>query len=275
VRLLARVSSSVAAVAAVAVLLTACGGSGSASGTFTPATKGVLTVATSDFPQPGFWEGTPAHPTGGFEYAFAQAIARRLGLDRVAVRVVPFPRLVAGDLAGADIALSLLTPTAARERHLSFSSPYMDTAPTAVVRAGDTIPSLYAARRLRWGAKRATTLVHAIEDHITPAAPVRVYDTDQALETALRDGRVDAIMQDLPLAVATADASHGRFDVAAKLPQTEGIAAALPSGSDNTQAVSAAIRGLDANGTTNDLLTRWIGPEAADTDRIPLLRTNL
>ena len=51
----------------VALLLGGCSdlSSSPAAGTFTPRTRGVLTVVTTDIPSPGFWEGTPAHVTGG------------------------------------------------------------------------------------------------------------------------------------------------------------------------------------------------------------------
>ncbi len=37
---------------------------------------------------------------------------------------VPFGRIVAGDLGGADVALAQITTTADRRDHLDFSVPY-------------------------------------------------------------------------------------------------------------------------------------------------------
>ena len=54
---------------------------GSAGGTFTPATDGVLTVATN-LPAPGFWDGDDIdHLTGGFEWGIATDLAKRFGLE--------------------------------------------------------------------------------------------------------------------------------------------------------------------------------------------------
>ena len=66
-----------AAALVVALLLAGCGdlASSPAAGTFTPRTPGVLTVVTTDIPSPGFWEGTPAHVTGGLEYELARDLA--------------------------------------------------------------------------------------------------------------------------------------------------------------------------------------------------------
>ena len=253
-----------------------CGDStGSKSaGTFTPRTPGVLTVATEQVPAAGFWEGTPAHLTGGFAYELARHLARRFGLERVRVRVIPFDRIVAGELGGADLAMSLITPTEARDQVLDFSAPYLDAAPTILVHSGTDVPDLKTARQLRWGAQRATTLVSTTQDAIDPEPPIRIYDDQNALLAALRAGHIDAALFDLPAAVAIAKQSGGRLAVAAQLPESETIAAALPQGSDNLEAVDSAMRAFTSDGTVKDLLERWVGPDAADPEQnVPLLHT--
>ena len=82
-----------------------------AAGTFTPHHPGVLIVATTLVPSPGFWEGTASHPTGGLEYELAKDLAERFGLKSVRIELVHFHRIVSGQLDGADLALDLITPT--------------------------------------------------------------------------------------------------------------------------------------------------------------------
>jgi ABC-type amino acid transport substrate-binding protein len=85
---------------------------------------------------------------------------------------------------------------------------------------------------------------------------------------------IDAVLLDMPLAVATANDSEGRLEVAAQLPISESIAAALPKGSSNEEAVSSAIRAFIADGMVDRLLERWVGSAAANADTaIPLLHT--
>jgi polar amino acid transport system substrate-binding protein len=259
-----------------ALLLAACGAdtSSPAAGTFTPRTPGVLTVVTSEVPRPGFWEGTPSHLTGGFEYELARLLARRLGLRVVRVRVEPFRRIVHGRLDGADLALDLITPTTRRARRLSFSLPYLDAPPTVVVRAGRSVPDLYTAQTLRWGAVRATTFVGIIRSLISPNDPVRIYETTAQMVRALEHGQIDAVLLDMPLAVVTADRSGGRLSTAAQLPGSGMIAAALPKNSGNVQAVDSAFNAFTADGTINSLLKVWIGAAAANAESsIPLLQT--
>jgi polar amino acid transport system substrate-binding protein len=256
------------------LVLCGCGSISGSAGTFSPAHPGVLTVATSTVPTPGFWEGTPKHLTGGFEYELARKLAGRFGLGAVRVRIVHFHRIVAGDLGGADVGLALITPTGEREEALDFSSPYFNAAPTVVVRSGTEVPDLASAEQLRWGAVRATTFVETIARRIAPAAPTRIYDGQRELLAALEAGRVDAVLFDLPLAVAVADESHGKLEAVAQLPGSEEIAVALPKGSGNVEAVDSALRAFEADGTIHDLLEEWVGEEAANAEHsLPLLRT--
>lgn len=260
----------------VAGALTGCGSISASAGEFTPATPGVLTVATSAVPSPGFWEGTPSHPTGGFEYELAKELAGRFGLGRVAVKIVHFHRIVRGHLGGADLGIDLLTPTSEREEFLEFSAPYLKSAPTVLVTAGTEVPDLKTAQELRWGAIQSTTFVERIEDEIVPEGELVLYDGQQQVVAALEEGRIEATLLDLPLAVAIANQSGGKLEAVAQLPDKEALAVGLPKGSPNRQAVDSAIHALGADGTIEDLLEEWVGEEAADAETaIPLLHTTL
>jgi ABC-type amino acid transport substrate-binding protein len=93
---------------------------------------------------------------------------------------------------------------------------------------------------------------------------------------ALKHGQIDAVLEDLPAAVATAGESGGKLEAAAQLPTKEAIAAALPKSSNNEQAVSSAIRAFTADGTIDRLLKKWVGPAATNAGTsIPLLHTTL
>ncbi|HSJ92359.1 MAG TPA: transporter substrate-binding domain-containing protein, partial [Ilumatobacter sp.] len=141
--------------------------SGPAAGSFTPSEPGVLVVVTS-LPAPGFWEGTATSPTGGFEHGIALELAERFGVDRVRVVDVPFERLVGGDLAGADVALAELTPTAGRDADLDFSTAYLDAHPAVLVRAGTEVADLAAARALGWAVQAGSIHVELAERRIRP-----------------------------------------------------------------------------------------------------------
>ena len=221
---------------------------------FHPTTPGVLKVATAFLPAPGFWEGTP--PTKGFEAGLAADLAKRLGLQRVEIVHVPFPKLVAGDLGGADIALSQLTPTAARTRHLSFTTSYLLAPPGILARTSADASDVHGLQELRWVESSTSTLTPILESKIRPLSPVVVEDRTKALEV-LRAGMADALLLDLPVALGLAASEPGRFHVLGQLSDDEGLAVALPHGSANTEIVDSSIRALLADGTIGRLADRW------------------
>ncbi len=142
------------------------------------------------------------------------------------------------------------------------------------MRSGTAITDLAAAQTLRWGAVRGTAFVGLIGSLIAPDQPVQIFDDNPAMLAALENQRIDAVLLDMPLAVLTARHSGGRFQAATQLPGMERIAAALPKGSSNVEAVDSAMRALTADGTLDHLLQVWVGPAAANAESsIPLLHT--
>ncbi len=268
---------SLAATIVVLGISIACAGcaSGGAGGTFTPVTPGTLTVATAQIPDPGLWTGTPQHPTGGFEYGLARALAARFGLKRVSVRIVPFARLVEGDLGGADLALSDITVTSERATHLQFSTSYLASPPAILVRPGTEVADVNAAEGLRWGVEAGTTLQTALAQTIRPATAPLVLHHEFEVLAALRAHRVDAVMLDLPVALAYARQSPRTYAVAAQLPSEDVLAAALPKDSANLEAVNSAIRAFDADGTIERLGRRWLDTDLQEgqSEQVPALRT--
>lgn len=249
-------------------------GQDSATGSFEPSRPGRLTVVTEPMPTAGFWEGTPDHPTGGLEYEMAEDLADRLGLDGVDIRTLPFSRIAAGDLGGADLAMALITPTSERDEVLDFTTPYIDAPPVLIVREGTEIPDVQTAQEMQFAVGRNTTFESIIAEQIRPdSAPLRFEDRNREIRAVL-DGRADVAMFDLPAAEAIVY-EDDRISIAARLSTTEPIAAALPEGSGNLDAVSSALRAMEADGTIDDLSEKWLGTSITDGGSgVPLLRTS-
>jgi ABC-type amino acid transport substrate-binding protein len=264
----------VAASLALGVIGCANAGNG-AAGSFSARTPNTLTVATSQIPDPGFWEGTFSHPSGGFEYELAKRLAAHFGLSKVKVVEVPFRELVHGHLGGADLALSDITITEAREQYLDFSTPYLKAPPAIVVRPGTQVADVDAARHLRWAVQNETTLKEALEKQIEPTTKTLVFEHQSEKLEALEDGRVDAVLLDLPVALAYARESPRKYAVAAQLPSEAELGAALPSGSHNTEAVDSALRALQSEGEVDRLARHWLHAdyEEGGAEGIPVLRT--
>ncbi|HUQ62345.1 MAG TPA: ABC transporter substrate-binding protein [Acidimicrobiales bacterium] len=246
----------------MALMVVACGAdettANRAAGTFRPARPGVLRVATAQVPAPGFWQGTVANPTGGFEWGLAKAFASRFGLALVEIVEVPFEDLISGRLAGADMALSQLTFSEGRDRVLDFSTPYLPGKPAILTRAGARVNDMETAQAQRWSVRRRSTLERFLNDKVRPTRPVQAVDTRQESLDALTNGNVDAVLLDLPVATAIASTSGGRLEVAAQFPSDDNLAAALPDHSSNKDAVDSAVRALATDGTLRTLADRWL-----------------
>lgn len=251
--------------------LSGCGAGpqGAAGTAFRPATPGTLTVATAFLPAPGFWQGTP--PTsGGFEARLAQALAKRFGLPTVKVIQVPFAQLVSGHLHGADIALSQLTPTKARQKLMEFTTPYLTSPPGVLALKNVKAVDVSGLKQLVWAISTTSSLTAILNSQVRPVdPPVVTTDRTAALE-ALRSGKAEALLLDLPVALGLAQSDPMHFHVLGQLTGGEGLAVGLPKESANEQIVDSAIRALQADGTIDKLASRWLGEHEDD---VPLIRT--
>ena len=264
----------IAAVFALMLSAVGCGDdSGSdAGGTFTPKQAGVLTVITS-LPAPGFWDGPDVdHLTGGFEWGIAIDLAKRFGLEVTFVDA-PFEQLAEGDFDDADIALAQISTTDACRDLMDFSSPYYPSNAGALAKKDVELKDLAAAKELKWVVEESTTEQSLLDDVIKPDHAPLVTQTREETLSALADGRADAALLDLPTALATAH-EHPELTVPAQFTTNEQMAVALPKDSDNTEAVSTAIRALDADGTLDDLFDKYLRPVLAeDPDHVRVIVT--
>jgi len=241
---------------------------GAAGAKFVPKQRGVLTVATSFLPAPGFWFG-PGERLG-FEAGLARALAHKLGLARVRVVQVSFAKVTHGRLDGADIGLSQVTPTSEREQTADFSTPYLTAPPGVLARTNVEAVDLNSLRGLRWVVARVSTLTPIVRDVVQPTRPPLVVEDRATALDALRSGRADALLLDLPVALGLARAEPGRFQVLGQLSGGESLAAVLPKGSPNLDIVDSSIRALTADGKIAGLASRWLGSQAD----VPLIRSS-
>jgi polar amino acid transport system substrate-binding protein len=264
-----RAVAALAGIAAVGLLLSGCGfGNAAAGAPFVPKKPGVLTVATSFLPAPGFWYGPDAKD--GFEAGLARALAGKLGLKSVRVVQVPFARLTTGHLDGADIGLSQVTPTAERAKTADFSTAYLTAPPGALARRGVQAIDMNGLRGLRWVVGRVSTLTPIVTNVVRPTRPAIVVEDRASEIQVLRAGQADAMMLDLPVALGLARSYPRQFHVLGQLSGGESLAAVLPKGSPNLDIVDSSIRALTANGTISSLESKWLGSQA----NVPLIRTS-
>ena len=72
------------------------------------------------------------------------------------------------------------------------------------MRPGTEVPDVHAAQGLSWAVQDGTTLQEALAEAIEPSAPAQVLEHQREVLLALRVGRAQAVMLDLPVALAYA-----------------------------------------------------------------------
>ena len=251
---------------ALTLLLAACGGgggrqpaaTGAAPGTpeFRTRTPGVLTVGT-ELPNPPFVLGDDLdHLKGGFEVDMVDAIAHRLGVKRVQWVSFPFTKLVDGDPCPCDFDVNGVSILPDRQQRVDFSSPYFTANQGVLVRKGTAVTGVADARRLRFGVQEATSGAAYLDKVLKPIRPPRTFGSTTAAFAALRAGRVDAVMSDVPIVVDAA-AKYPGLTVVGQFKTDEQYGAVLARGSPNTRPLSEVIDQLRDEGVLDQLFQKY------------------
>ncbi len=231
---------------------------------------GALTVGTDKPAYPPYFEDDDPANGKGFESAVAYAIAEKLGFEQTEVKwtVVPFNSSYAPGPKKFDFDINQISISPARAKRVDFSAPYF-TAPQAVVaRAGTgaadakTLQDLAGAKL---GVQVGTTSLDAAMASIKPSAQPQVFNDSNDTVRALKSGRVDAVVVDLPTAfyLTAAQLDDGKIVGQFDAPGGDDWGVVLAKGSKLTPCVSKAIEGLRADGELDRIEAEWMGGEAA------------
>jgi len=263
----------------------ACGSSGSSSSSgsasATPAasacqkgqlaltTPGTLTVGTDKPAYPPYFVGDDPTNGKGFESAVAYAVAKRLGFSHAQVtwKTVPFNASYAPGPKDFDFDINQISNTPKRAKRVDFSSTYY-TAPQAVVAlkssAAAKAGSLADLAGAKLGVQLGTTSLDAVTQTIKPTGQPQVFNDSNDTVRALKIGRVDAVVVDLPTAFYLTAAQVpsativGKFDA----PRGDAWGLLLEKDSKLTGCVNRAVDALRGNGTLQHLTERWMGGKA-------------
>jgi polar amino acid transport system substrate-binding protein len=253
----------------LALVLLAVTAAASAPSASPPATRthGVLTVAI-ELGNPGFAEGTVAHPSG-FSVDMGRALARRLGLRSHFV-AYPFGRLFLPGAKPYDVAFEFVTILASRKRFVDFSIPYYASRQAVLLSLGTPTPtSLAALRKVQVCGKEVTTGLSFIEEVLRPDTLVLEYATAPEALHALSKGICDGFVFDLPALMAAKRAHPSLYGaVAGKFGPTEHYGAVLPKGSALRPSVDSALRSLLRSGIPAQFARKHFG----SAQGVPVLR---
>ena len=245
------------------------------------ASKGVLTLGTDNPAYPPWfgggeikgskWKINDPSTGKGYESAVAYAVAKKLGFAASEVKwtVVPFTQSFAPGKKKFDFFINQVSYAPERAKNVDFSSSYYDVAQAVVVLGNKPIAkagSVAALKGYKLGAAIGTTSYKAITDVIKPSSKPAVYDTNNDVITALKNGQIDGIVVDLPTAFYLVAAELDNGAIVGQLPalggEQEHFGLVLGKGSALTACVDKAVAALRADGTLKKLVATWLAKSA-------------
>jgi polar amino acid transport system substrate-binding protein len=217
-----------------------------------------LTVGVDESPPPPMCFGLPGTPEfRGFEVDLLDAIALRLGVTlrcESALWSEAFEALQAGRF---EMICTAATITPQRRQSVDFSEPYLETELALIVRRESSIRYLDDLTGRSVGVRIATGAEEFVREHCRPAI-IQTFDLNVDAYQALRDGQVDAVIDDQPIGTFFAHAVKG-LSVAPPLAGT-GLQYGMvfAKGNDRLRlAVNQALANLRTDGTWERLRRRW------------------
>jgi polar amino acid transport system substrate-binding protein len=267
------------AMVAAVVALAGCGGTKTATTTTEPAKTaapklvkdGVLTVG-SDTAFPPF-ESMNGAVAEGFDVDLANAIAKEMGLT-VNFTSQKFDTLIPQLKAGGtfDVIMSGMTITPEREQEITFSTPYIDSNQSIAVVKGKfakldgndpaAINTAFTGKIV--GVQSGTTGEAWAKENLKGAKQIVPFDDTLSAFSALNAGKVDAVVNDLPVSAYLVKSSYTNDELVAEIPTGEqygiGIAQSNP---DLKTAIDAAFQKVNDSGEYKTIYMKWFGVEPA------------
>ena len=193
----------------------------------------------------------------GFDIDLMQALGEAAG-QQVKFISLPFDGLIPALQAKTlDMVISGMTITPERSQTVDFSSPYFKAGLAIAVREGNNqIQSLEDLKGKRIAVQIGTT--GAEQANQVEGAVVSTFDGAPLALQELLNGRVDAVVNDLPVTLfAIHEANLKGIKVVGELVTEEYYGIALPKGSQDLTALNTALQELIQNGTYGQIYRKW------------------
>ncbi|MFT5223157.1 MAG: polar amino acid transport system substrate-binding protein [Glaciecola sp.] len=261
-----------ASVAALSILLTACGSDDTTTdpaasesdtvgdASFTTINDGTLTVCTeSGYPPFEFDDAESAIGYSGFDIELVEAIAAKLSLE-VSVLSTGFDALTSGTAMAAgtcDFAISAMTITPERAENLDFSDGYYNAAQSLLVPVDSGIADL-ASVTGTLGVQSGTTGESYAEANAPEGVELLAFDAGADLFLALEAGTIVGILQDLPVNVERVQ-NDATLAVVESYQTDENYGMAFEKGANQAllDAVNGALADVRADGTYDALFAKY------------------
>lgn len=197
----------------------------------------------------------------GFDIDLFNAIGEKAG-KTIEFENLPFDSLIPA-LQGEtiDAAISGMTITEERAQTVDFSVPYFNAGLAIAVGEETTdITTLDDLAGKRIAVQIGTTGASTADS--VPGAEITRFENAPLALQELSNGNVDAVINDAPATLdAIATGNIPGIIVVGELLTEESYGIALPKGSENAEAINAAIAEIKADGTYTQLYRKWFDAE--------------
>jgi ABC-type amino acid transport substrate-binding protein len=193
----------------------------------------------------------------GYEVDLLLEISRRTGVPlryRRSLWSVILGELISGAL---DIICSAATVTEERQKLVDFCTPHLALALAVVRRQQDTRG--LDLRNSRIGVRRGTTAEVYVNAEQLPAS-IRLSESNNELYLALRNGEIDAVIDDSPIAAYFARIVPG-LRMAGVVPGTDAVYAIMIRKGNHPlrYALNAVLSDMESDGTLQRFQEQWLG----------------
>jgi len=216
-------------------------------------------IAGSDTSFPPF-ESMKGNVAEGFDVDLGAAIAKELGLT-LEFKSYKFDTLIPTLVAGGkfDVILSGMTINDARKLEIDFSDPYINSNQSIAVQNSSTAKTAADLTGKKIGVQSGTTGQAWAKEHIKGAQLVP-FDDALAAFSALQAGKVDAVVNDLPVSAAIVKDTTRGLKIIQEVATGEqygiGVSKANP---DLLKAINDALAKLKTSGEYDAIYKKWFG----------------
>ncbi|MET9086761.1 glutamate ABC transporter substrate-binding protein [Streptomyces sp. NPDC004237] len=269
---LRKVTAASAAVLALALSATACGGndkddSGSSGG-------GKKITVGIKFDQPGIGQKTP-QGYSGFDVDVATYVAKKLGYSadqiewkesKSADRETMLQR---GDV---DFIAASYSITPERQQKVDFAGPYLLAHQDVLIRTDDTsIKSASDLNSKKLCSVTGSTSAQNVKDKLAPKADLQQYPTYSACLTGLQNKAIDALTTDDSILAGYASQSQfkGKFKLGGLKMTNENYGIGVKKGSDLKAKINTALESMVSDGSWQKAVDKNFGPAGYKNEPAP------
>lgn len=225
--------------------------------------KGKLTVV-SDLANPPF-DYMEGQTKKGFEVELMQELAKKMGLECEYLNPMKFDSIIPTIKQGgkADVSIGAITITDDRKKEIDFSTPYLDSNQSIVVKKGSaaTTQDQLNAKGMQIAVQSGTTGESWAQENLPKATVVPLDDIIQAM-TGVQTGLYNACVADLPVTSYEIKQAYSDLQIpeGGEIPTGEQYGIVVSKKNPGlTKAINKALKELKSDGTMDSLEKKWFG----------------